>query len=111
MQDPQWCLKEAAAVGPYCLSLIETLFADHVLDHLRGAQGIIWFRKRYGDLRLERACQRALAFETPEYSTVKQILKKGLDQLPQVDRAFDLLSETYTGSGRFCRNSASLLAH
>jgi hypothetical protein len=42
---------------------------------------------------------------------VKQILKKGLDQLPQVDRAFDILSETYTGSGRFCRNSGSLLAH
>jgi len=111
MQDPQWCLREAAAVGPYCLSLIETLFADHVLDHLRGAQGVIGFRKRYGDLRLERACQRALAFDTPQYQTVKQILKKGLDQLPQINRAFDLLSETYTGSGRFCRNSGSLLAH
>lgn len=111
MQDPQWRLREAAAVGPFCLSLIETLFADRVLDHLRGAQGVIGFRKRYGDLRLERACQRALAFETPQYSTVKQILKKGLDQLPQVDQAFDPLSETYTGGGRFCRNAGSLLAH
>lgn len=111
MQDPQWCLKEAAAVGPYCLTLMETLFADRVLDHLRAAQGIIGFRKRYGDLRLERACQRAIAFETPQYGTVKQILKKGLDQLPQVDQAFDLLSETYTGQGRFCRHAGSLLAH
>ena len=111
MQDPQWCLKEAAAVGPYCLTLMETLFADRVLDHLRAAQGIIGFRKRYGDLRLERACQRAIAFETPQYGTVKQILKKGLDQLPQVDQAFDLLSATYTGQGRFCRHAGSLLAH
>jgi transposase len=110
MQDPQWCLKEAAAVGPCCLTLIENLFANRVLDHLRAAQGVIGFRKRYGDLRLERACHRALAFEAPEYGTVKQILKKGLDQLPQVDQAFDLLSETYTGQGRFCRQG-SLLAH
>jgi len=111
MQDPQWCLKEAAAVGPYCLTLMETLFSDRVLDHLRAAQGIIGFRKRYGDLRLERACQRAIAFETPEYGSVKQILKKGLDQLPQADQAFDILSETYTGQGRFCRHAGSLLAH
>jgi transposase len=111
MQDPQWCLKEAAAVGPCCLTLMETLFADRVLDHLRAAQGIIGFRKRYGDLRLERACQRAIAFETPQYGTVKQILKKGLDQLPQTDQAFDILSQTYTGQGRFCRHAGSLLAH
>jgi transposase len=110
MQDPQWCLKEAAAVGPCCLTLVETLFAHRVLDHLRAAQGVIGFRQRYGDLRLERACHRALAFEAPEYGTVKQILKKGLDQLPQVDQAFDILSETYTGQGRFCRQG-SLLAH
>ena len=95
-------------MGPYCLSLIETLFADHVLDHLRAAQGILHLRKSYGDHRVESACQRALAFETPEYQTVKKILKKGLDQLPQDERTFDSLSKTYTGQGRFCRNSGSL---
>ena len=55
MQDPQWCLKEAMIVGPHCLTLIEALFADHVLDHLRAAQGVMYLRKRYGDIRIERA--------------------------------------------------------
>ena len=108
MQDPQWCLKEAGCVGPYCLALIETLFADHVLDHLRAAQGIIHLGKRYGVPRLERACQRALAFESPEYQAVKMILKKGLDQLPQPEGDPDVLSKTYTGQGRFCRHPGSL---
>lgn len=108
MQDPQWCLKEAGCVGPYCLALTETLFADHVLDHLRAAQGIIHLGKRYGVPRLERACQRALAFESPEYQAVKMILKKGLDQLPPPEGDQDVLSKTYAGQGRFCRTPDSL---
>lgn len=110
MQDPQWCLKEAGTVGPYCLTLIETLFADHVLDHLRAAQGVMALKKHYGDLRLERACQRALAFDAPEYQTVKKILEKGLDQLPQQQTDDNFLSEPYTGQGRFCRHPRTLFS-
>ena len=109
MQDPQWCLKQAKTVGPCCEALIETLFADRVLDNLRAAQGIVGLGKKYGPARLEAACKRALAFDNPRYQTVKTILAKGLDQEPSPEAAFDQLGETYTGKGRFCRNINTLL--
>jgi hypothetical protein len=109
MQDPQWCLKQAATVGPWCKALIETLFADRVLDNLRAAQGIIGLGKKYGNTRLEGACKRALRFDNPRYRTVKLILAKGLDQEPSPESAFDYLGEAYTGKGRFCRDTNTLL--
>ncbi|MBW2154966.1 MAG: IS21 family transposase [Deltaproteobacteria bacterium] len=41
MQDPQWCLKQAEAVGVHCHRLVRQLFADRVLDNLQAAQGVI----------------------------------------------------------------------
>ena len=111
MRDPQWCLKQAEAVGSHCRGLIERLFADRVLDNLRAAQGVIGLRKKYGDARLEAACQRALTFDNPRYRAVKTILEKGLDQQPDPQLAFDDLADTYTGEGRFVRDTRKLLTH
>jgi len=44
MRDPQWCLKQARLVGPACTELIETLFADRVLDNLRVLSTSVWSR-------------------------------------------------------------------
>jgi transposase len=111
MRDPQWCLKQAEKIGPHCRRLIETLFADRVLDNLRAAQGVIRLGKTYGPTRLESACSRALAFDNPRYRTVKTILEKGLDQRPLEEPAPPPLGEPYTGQGRFARNIAQLLLH
>lgn len=105
MQDPQWCLKQAEAVGPHCHRLIRRLFADRVLDNLRAAQGVIGLGKKFGVSRLEAACRRALFFENPRYRIVKSILSKGLDQLP-LENENVLLSSIYTDSARFMRASA-----
>jgi transposase len=109
MQDPQWCLRQAEAVGPDCHQLIGELFADRVLDNLRAAQGIIGLGKKYGSARLESACSRALFFNNPRYRTVKGILQKGLDQVQLLD---DLnlvaLASTYTSAGRFLRQASEL---
>lgn len=109
MRDPQWCLKQAEAVGPACKGLIEALFAHRVLDKLRAAQGVVRLGKTYGPTRLEAACARALAFDSPLYQTVKTILNKGLDQHPIEVGLFDSLAAAYTGQGRFCRNTRKLL--
>lgn len=109
MRDPQWCLKQASGIGPACRELIERLFADRVLDHLRAAQGVIGLEKRYGSVRLEAACARAVAFDSPLYRTVKTILEKSLDQQPTSQLSLPGLSGAYTGSGRFCRDTANLL--
>ena len=111
MRDPQWCLTQAEEIGEHCDRLIKCLFNHKVLDNLRAAQGIVGFRKRYGKDRVNAACLRALAFNNVRYSAVKQILEKGLDQQTYSESSFDTLADSYTGSGRFSRDTGSLLKH
>lgn len=108
MRDPQWCLKQAKEIGPACHELIRRLFGHRVLDRLRAAQGVIRLGDRYGKKRLEAACQRAVYFENIQYRTVRIILEKGLDQNADPAHCFDVLSDTYTGGGRFGRDTGDL---
>ena len=109
MQDPQWCLRQSESVGPDCHQLIRHLFADRVLDNLRAAQGIIGLSKKYGSVRVESACRRALFFDNPRYRTVKTILEQGLDQLPLEGLLPQVaLSPTYTATARFLRPAAEM---
>ena len=108
MRNPQWCLAQAKGIGPACLALVEALFGNRVLDHLRAAQGVIRLSDQYGRRRLESACARALAFGAPQYRTVKQILNHGLDQQPDLIETVEL-EAPYRGAGRFSRNPTDLL--
>ena len=38
--------------------------------------------EKFGDERLEAACQRAIYFDDPAYKTVKRILTQGLEDQP-----------------------------
>ena len=103
--DRQWCSEQAAGVGPSCLALVQRLLSDHIVERLRAAQGLLALRKTYGRERLEAACARALAHDSPFYRTVKTILGTGADQQPTHD--------THTPSGyaqpsRFTRPAAEL---
>lgn len=111
MRDPQWCLKQAEDIGDNCLLFIERLFSHKVLDNLRAAQGIVGFVKRYGKVRVEAACERALSFDNVRYNAVKQILEKGLDQQAATQTSLDLLADSYTGNGRFNRDLKKLIPH
>ena len=102
MRNPQWCLAQAKSIGCACLALVESLFSNRVLDHLRAAQGVIRLSDKYGRCRLEAACARALSFGAPQYRTVKQILSQGLDQQPDLLDSLDL-EAPYRGGGRFNR--------
>jgi hypothetical protein len=111
MRDPQWCLDQSEKIGAHCHQLVQHLFADRVLDNLRAAQGLIRLRDKYGKTRLEAACARALSYHNPRYGTVKIILEKGLEQHPSAEQTFDALADSYTGQGRFSRNTQNLLKH
>lgn len=108
MRDPQWCLTQAGLAGAACLAVVERLFAHRVLDHLRAAQGLLRLADQYGRRRLDAACSRALNFGTPTYRTVKQILKDGLDQQPDLLDA-TVLEAPYLSGGRFSRSPTGLL--
>ncbi len=110
MRDSRWCLEQAKKIGTHCESVIQKLLSHSVVDYLRASQGIVGLQKKYGDVRLDAACQRALAFQSSHYKTIKSILQQGLEYAPLPDQeAFDVLAETYTGKGRFYRDTSTLL--
>ena len=106
--DRAWCQEQARRVGTACAELIERLLTDRIVERLRAAQGVLRLQKSYPPNRLEAACARALAHESPYYRTVKTILAGGHD-LRSDDRVA-AAPETVPHSGRFARNAASLFA-
>jgi|SRR5580704_1046832 transposase len=110
MQDSQWCLEQSKKIGTHCEQVIQKLLNNSVMDYLRAVQGIISLHKKYGQARLDAACRRALVFQSVRYKTIKYILQKGLEYAPLPEQdAFDALTETYTGNGRFGRDTSTLL--
>lgn len=103
--DRDWCVEQAARVGPACTALIERLLSDRIVERLRAAQAVLRLAERYGAPRVEAACARALAHDSPFYRTVKTILAGGhdLQPLPAVDPA-----PAYARGGRFVRDAGSL---
>ncbi len=111
LRDHAWCLKRAAAIGSACLQVVEALFDDKVMDNLRGVQGILSFADKNGEKRLEAACERALAYGSPRYHTIKHILNRALDTQP-VAEAVSHLPEIYrSGQSRFARKTPSSPIH
>lgn len=110
-RDPEWCRQESQSVGAACAELVARLLDHPVVERLRAAQGVLRLGERFGALRLEAACRRALDFDDARYRTVKTILERGLDGQPSPESTFDHLADAYTGAGRFCRDTRSLLVH
>ena len=108
MRDPSWCRSKADAVGPYCRTMIDRLFQNGVLDRLRSAQGVIKLVDRFGAVRVEAACKRALTFDNLGSRNVKTILDKGLDQVADHKGAFDTLGNAYSGGARYGRDTHDL---
>lgn len=104
--DREWCLQQAGEVGEACAQLVGRLLSDRISERLRAAQGVLQFKTRYGAARLEAACARALAHDSPHYRTVKTILAGGHDLTPFAPAT----ASPYAGNARFARGSASLFA-
>lgn len=103
-RDRRWCATQAQAVGPRCTELVDRLLGDRIAERLRAAQGILSMGKRYGAARLEAACERALAHNSPHYRTVKTILSTGADQQPLIDTQ----TPAAYARARFTRSAADL---
>src|SRR5262249_54035676 len=61
--------------------------------------------ERYGEERVEAACERALAIRSPTYKTVKSILKNGLDKVKRAEEgeAKTVVHENIRGGAYFDR--------
>ena len=81
------CRAQAACIGPATAAVVERLLAHAPEDRLRTAQRVARLGTTVGAERLERACGRALHFDTPEYLTIKRILRDSMEELPLTDPA------------------------
>jgi transposase len=106
-RDRAWCATQAERIGPSCKALIEQLLSDHILERLRAAQGVLALLKPYGRDRVEAACARALAHDSPHYRTVKTILSTGADLRTDTPPA----TPAGYGRTRFTRAAAELFPH
>jgi transposase len=82
IRSREGCLASAEQIGPATLQVVQTILDDPVVDRLGAVGRLLRLRLKFGDGRLEAACQRALSFDDPAYKTVKRILKEGLENQP-----------------------------
>jgi transposase len=79
MRTPVWCRAQAVLIGVATDALVGELLAVNALYRLRQAQGVLSLADKYGDGRLEAACNKALRAGDPSYKTVKGILVAGTE--------------------------------
>jgi len=76
---PERCQAEAVQIGVATQQVVQQLLDERPLDRLRTVRKILRLAPTYTPVRLERACARALRFDTATYRSIKQILQKGLE--------------------------------
>jgi hypothetical protein len=75
-------LQWAQRLGEPVAQLAQQILEQKAVDGLRPTRALIRLATTYSAARLARACERALRFGTPCYSSVKNILVNNLDGLP-----------------------------
>ncbi len=81
--SPSRIINWAGTIGPRTRALVEAILADrpHPEQGYRSCLGILRLGKRYGEMRLEAACARAIVAGARSYRHVDSILKHGLDRV------------------------------
>ena len=82
LRDPQRLIRQANDLGPQIGSFMEALLSGELpWTKIRQAQKLLRLTDRFGIHRLERACQRALAFDLLNVRRVESIVRQDLEQL------------------------------
>jgi hypothetical protein len=92
-----------ASIGPQTGAMIEAITAEavHPDQTYRRCLGLLRLAKRFGNDRLELACDRALKLRAIGFRSVKNILEKGLEKadIPENNEAtLPLLHDNVRGS-------------
>ena len=103
---PTRLLREAAAVGPATIALVERILTTkpHPEQGFRACLGILRLARSYGPERLEAACQRGIDIGARSYGSVRSILQNGLDRAfldAEPDRQPPPLHGNIRGGGYF----------
>lgn len=81
---PEYFTEWAERIGPHTLTVMKRLLSARKHPELahRSCLGILRQEKKVGAERLERACERALHYNSVGYSVIVNILSRGLDNMP-----------------------------
>lgn len=81
---PERVINWVGKAGPATAEVAECIIASrpHPEQGFRACMGIKRLGEEYGTDRLEAACKRALAIQSPTYTSVNSILAQGLERKP-----------------------------
>lgn len=81
--NPEAFIGRADRVGPQTRQAVEALLTSrtHPEQAYRSCQGVLSLEKKVGKERLERACERALSYQSVSYKVIRSIIERGLDNL------------------------------
>ena len=81
--NPERFARWAECTGPFAAEMVRRIMAGgpHPEQGYRASLGLMRLGTRYGNERLEAACERALAFDLVSYRGVRNILVAGMDRL------------------------------
>lgn len=83
--NPASFIRRAGRIGPQTQRAVEAILNSraHPEQAYKSCQGILSLEKKVGVDRLERACERALCYQSVSYKVIRSILERGLDTLPE----------------------------
>lgn len=92
-RSPGYFMRKAETMGVNVRAMIEKILKSqkHPEQSFNSCQGIIHLSDKYGHLRLERACKRALDFGNISYRSIRSILETGLDKIDEEQPTLALL--------------------
>jgi transposase len=98
-----WAQKKGPKTGEVAAAMLAR--GGHPESGRRACLGLVRMGERYGEERLEAACERALAINNPTYKTVESILKNGLDKVKRAEEveAKPVVHENIRGGAYFDR--------
>lgn len=104
-QDTEYCIQQAFSIGPYTHRIVKSLLKEEAIRNLRSSQNIIRLKKKFGHVRLEDACKRAVYYGNYTYGGVKNILEKEIDK-----QDFLFEEDTPKLCSRYARDLSGLLS-
>lgn len=77
-------IRWAGRICPQTQQAVEALLNGraHPEQAYKSCQGVLQLEKKVGVDRLERACERALSYQSVSYKVIRSIIERGLDTLP-----------------------------
>lgn len=82
--DGMYYRRKAGLIGRYTGKFVNTLLdnAEFEEQAYKSCMAVINFSRAYSSFRVERACEKAIALNSVNYTTLKNILKNGQDKQP-----------------------------